>query len=86
MRGGDVFLESIYGPIESELKSYTQTFLLAPELWQKFHFDGVDNVDFTKWKRVKMMDEDGNLSEETKKNTLLVWWNICSKHYSRCYS
>ena len=62
-------MESIYEPIETELKAFTQPHLLAPELWRKFHLDGLDNVDFSKWERVKMMDENGDLSDETKKIT-----------------
>jgi hypothetical protein len=59
-------LESIYGSIQSELPSFKQPYILAPELWQKFHIDGLTGFDFSKWKRVRMMEEDGSLSDETK--------------------
>ena len=58
-------MESIYGSIESELQSFGKSFILAPELWRKFHIDGIDNIDFSKWKRVKMMDDNGKLSGYT---------------------
>jgi len=60
-------LESIYGSIESELQSFKISYILAPELWGKFHTEGLDNLNFSKWKRVKMMDENGDLSDETNK-------------------
>ena len=60
-------MESIYGSIESELQSFKNSYILAPELWEKFHTEGIDNLDFSKWKRVKMMDENGDLSDETNK-------------------
>ena len=60
-------MESIYGSIKSELQSFKNSYILAPELWEKFHTEGLDNLDFSKWKRVKMMDENGDLSDETNK-------------------
>ena len=58
-------MESIYGSIESELQSFKISYILAPELWGKFHTEGIDDLDFSKWKRAKMMDEKGFLSDET---------------------
>ena len=55
---------TLYDPVESDLMSYKQTFILSPELWEKFDLDGVD-VDYSKWKRVKMVDVNGDISSET---------------------
>ncbi len=55
---------TLYDPVESDLMSYKQTFILSPELWSKFDLEGV-NVDYSKWNRVKMVDTDGEISSET---------------------
>ena len=59
-------METLYDPVKSELAAFNPPFILCPELWKKFNLDGID-VDYTKWARVKMMDEVGNLSNETNK-------------------
>lgn len=46
---------TLYDPVESDLASYQMTFILSPELWEKFNLEGI-NVDYSKWARVKMMD------------------------------
>ncbi len=46
--------------------SYRMTFILSPELWEKFNLEGI-NVDYSKWARVKMMDADKELSDETNR-------------------
>lgn len=55
---------TLYDPVESDLMSYKQTFILSPELWRKFDLKGI-NVDYSKWARVKMIGDDGNISSET---------------------
>lgn len=54
---------TLYDPVESDLASYQMTFILSPELWEKFNLEGI-NVDYSKWARVKMMDADKELSDE----------------------
>ena len=49
---------TLYDPVESDLASYQMTFILSPELWEKFNSEGI-NVDYSKWARVKMMDLRG---------------------------
>ena len=60
-------MESIYTPIESELQNYMRRFYLVPELWNKFNLSELRNVDFSKWKVAKMLNDDGSLSPETNK-------------------
>lgn len=57
---------TLYDPVESDLASYQMTFILSPELWEKFNLEGI-NVDYSKWARVKMMDADKELSNETNR-------------------
>ena len=57
---------NLYDPVESDLMSYKVNFILSPELWGKFNLDGI-NVDYSKWNRVKMIDDDGNISSETNR-------------------
>ena len=57
---------TLYDPVESDLASYQMTFILSPELWEKFNLEGI-NVDYSKWARVKMMDADKELSDETNR-------------------
>jgi len=60
-------MSSIYEPIHSEFSSHLRRFYLVPELWEKFNTSDLSAVDFSKWKMAKMMNEDGELSDETKK-------------------
>ena len=57
----------IYEPIHSEFASYLRRFYLIPELWEKFDITDLGAVDFSSWKIVKMMNEDGGLSKDIKK-------------------
>lgn len=57
---------TLYDPVESDLASYQMIFILSPELWEKFNLEGI-NVDYSKWARVKMMDADKELSDETNR-------------------
>lgn len=60
-------MSSIYEPIHSEFPSHLRRFYLIPELWGKFNTGDLCAVDFSKWKMVKMMNDDGALSEDIKK-------------------
>lgn len=53
----------IYNPIKNDLKIYQCSFVLAPELWKKYSIDDLPDIDFKKWKRIKLM-RDGNFSKE----------------------
>lgn len=57
-------MSSIYEPIISDITAFQRRFYLIPELWEKFKYDDLGNVDFSKWKRIKLMDDTGNFSEE----------------------
>ncbi len=56
---------SIYDPINYDLKTFEWEFILCPDLWNKFHTKGI-NVDFSNWTHAKMLDDSGELSDETK--------------------
>ncbi len=61
-------MSSIYDPIKSEIASFKRQFYLVPELWEKFKFDDLNSVDFSQWKRIKLMDDSGHfLESEIKK-------------------
>ena len=61
-------MASIYEPILSDITAFQKRFYLIPELWEKFKFDDLSNVDFSKWKKIKLMDGSGNfLDDELKK-------------------
>ncbi|MBQ4585181.1 MAG: hypothetical protein IJA82_03130 [Clostridia bacterium] len=60
-------MSSIYEPINSEFSSHLRRFYLIPELWEKFNISDLGAIDFSKWKMVKMMNDDGEISEDTKK-------------------
>lgn len=61
-------MSSIYEPIISEVTAFQKRFFLIPELWEKFKFDDLSNVDFEKWKKIKLMDDKGDfLANEIKK-------------------
>lgn len=59
-------METLYDPVKSDLGSLRATFILSPELWEKFNTDGI-NVDYSKWERVKMLDSRGELNPDTFK-------------------
>jgi len=59
-------MRTLYDPVENDLASYQMTFILSPELWEKFNLEGI-NVDYSKWARVKMMDAEKELSDETNR-------------------
>lgn len=60
-------MTSIYDPIDSEVSGFRKSFYLVPELWEKFRIDDLNNVDFSKWKKLKIMNDQGTFSEELKK-------------------
>lgn len=58
-------MASLYDPINYDLKNFQWEFILCPDLWERFNTNGI-TVDYTKWDHVKMMDDTGNLSDETR--------------------
>ena len=57
---------TLYDPVKDDLENFQNEFLMSPELWDKFNLDGLD-VDFSKWERVKFMDDSGELHKDTSK-------------------
>lgn len=54
-------MKSIYNdPINCDLECFQNTYTMAPELWERFSIDDLENVDFTQWKSVKLMNDDGS--------------------------
>ena len=53
----------IFNPIEDDLEAFQNTYILSPELWRKFNVDDLVGVDFSKWKRVKLI-ESGAFSDK----------------------
>lgn len=59
-------MASIYDPVECDLEAFQNRYIMAPELWGKFNLEGIENIDFTKWKSMKLMNEAGDaFSEQT---------------------
>ena len=54
-------MSSIYDPVECDLEAFCETYVLCPELWEKFNLDNL-SIDFSKWDYVQMMDDRGNLN------------------------
>lgn len=55
----------IFEPVASDLKTYKEDrFILCPELWDKFKYDDLPNIDFDKWKSIKLITEAGDFSNE----------------------
>lgn len=58
-------MKSIYNdPIICDLESFQNTYTMAPELWERFCIDDLENVDFTQWKTIKLMNDDGTAFSE----------------------
>lgn len=61
-------MASIYDPVECDLESFQNRYIMAPELWEKFNLSGINNVDFSQWKSMKLMNEIGDRFSETLKD------------------
>ena len=53
-------MNSIYDDVDFNLESFRQQFILAPELWRVFDISDLQDVDFDKWKTIKLLDDSGN--------------------------
>ena len=53
----------IFDPIECDLEMFKNTYTMAPELWGKFNIDDLTGIDFSEWKRIKLINS-GTFSEE----------------------
>lgn len=51
-----IYDEDIFSPLTSDVESFCNTYTMVPELWQKFSIEGLDGVDFSKWKSLKLME------------------------------
>ena len=52
-------MKSIYNdPIACDLESFQNTYTMAPELWERFYIDNLENVDFTQWQSIKLLNDD----------------------------
>lgn len=61
-----VYMGTLYDPVKDDLENFQNEFLMSPELWDKFNLDGL-KVDFSKWKRVKFIDDNGDLHGDISK-------------------
>ena len=58
-------MASIYdAPIESDVESFQNTYIMVPELWGRFKFDDLKEVDFSKWNSVKLINKEGTAFSE----------------------
>lgn len=58
-------MASIYNdPISCDLECFQNTYTMAPELWERFDFTDLKNVDFSNWRSVKLMNDDGSAFSE----------------------
>lgn len=56
---------SIYNdPLNCDLECFQNTYTMAPELWERFNFADLENVDFSKWQSIKLMNDDGTAFSE----------------------
>ena len=60
-------MASIYDTVECDLESFQNRYIMAPELWEKFSLSEIDNVDFSQWKSMKLMNDTGNEFSEALK-------------------
>ena len=61
-----IFDLDIFCPIENDLEAFQNTYTMSPELWRKFYIKDLAGVDFSKWERVKLIDE-GTFSKKLSK-------------------
>ena len=52
-----------YDPVECDLEAFRNTYVMGPELWDKFDISDLE-VDFSIWGKAKMMNDVGGLNEE----------------------
>lgn len=57
-------METLYDPVKTDLQSFSNHFLLSPELWEKFNVSDL-HINYDDWKCAKMMNDDGELHEQT---------------------
>ena len=56
--------DDIFAPLKSDLESFQNTYVMAPELWKKFSIEDLEGVDFRQWKSVKLI-ENNDFSQDT---------------------
>lgn len=57
-------MATLYDPVKINLQIHTNNFLLSPELWERFNISDL-HINYDEWQCAKMINEDGNLNEET---------------------
>ena len=40
-----IYDQDIFGPIESDLEAFRNTYIMSPELWKKFNIDDLSGID-----------------------------------------
>lgn len=61
-------MASIYDSVECDLESFQNRYIMAPELWEKFNLHEINNVDFSQWKSMKLMNDTGDKFSELLKD------------------
>ena len=58
-------MATLYDPVQCDLESFQNTYVMGPELWEKFNIDDLE-ISIANWGCVKMMDDQGvGLNEQT---------------------
>lgn len=61
-----VTMGSLHDIVNYDLQSFSQPYILSPELWERFTLKGL-GMDFSNWCDAKMMDEKGELNKSLSK-------------------
>lgn len=56
--GTSIYEIDIFEPIENDLEAFQNTFVMSPELWEKFNISDLPGVDFSKWKEEKLIEDN----------------------------
>lgn len=56
-------MNNIYDPVESDLEAFRNTYIMSPELWDKFNIDDLHGIEFEKWGKLKLIGDDGLFSK-----------------------
>jgi hypothetical protein len=56
--------DDIFVPLKSDLESFRNTYVMAPELWKKFSIGDLKGVDFRQWKSIKLIKNNA-FSQDT---------------------
>ena len=60
-------MSSIYDPVNCDLEAFQNNYVMAPELWERFDISDLNEVDFSKWQSIKLMNAEADgFSEEVQ--------------------